>query len=191
MAMLIAWQVLNKITYPQDPRFSKNILVIAPGLTVKERLQVLLPSATGNYYNEFNIIPRGLKEKIFQGKVLIRNWHALNWDTEEKVAKKKTVDKRGVKSLEAYVREVLGEMANAHNLIVINDEAHHAWRVNLEAEGKYLRQRDLKDSAEEATVWIGGLDRIHKGRGIITCYDFSATPFAPSGKKSSEEALFG
>jgi type III restriction enzyme len=63
--------------------------------------------------------------------------------------------------------------------------------VNWEAEGKYLRQRDLKDSAEEATVWIGGLDRLHRTRGILKCYDFSATPFTPSGKKSSEEALFG
>jgi type III restriction enzyme len=43
MAMLIAWQVINKITYPQDTRFSKNIFVVAPGLTVKSRLQVLEP----------------------------------------------------------------------------------------------------------------------------------------------------
>jgi type III restriction enzyme len=49
----------------------------------------------------------------------------------------------------------------------------------------------MKDSAEEATVWIGGLDRLHRSRGILGCYDFSATPFTPSGKKSSEEALFG
>ncbi|WJI28285.1 hypothetical protein M0646_08455 [Thermosynechococcus sp. B3] len=53
-----------------------------------------------------------------------------------------------------------------------------------------MRQRDLKDSAAEATVWIGGLDRLHRSRGILRCYDFSATPFTPSGKKSSEEALF-
>ena len=38
--------------------------------------------------------------------------------------------------------------------------------------------------------WVGGLDRIHRARGILTCYDFSATPFAPSGRRSSEEALF-
>ena len=28
-------------------------------------------------------------------------------------------------------------------------------------------------------------------RSLVACYDFSATPFAPSGKQSSEEALFG
>jgi type III restriction enzyme len=47
-----------------------------------------------------------------------------------------------------------------------------------------------KEDIEEATKWIGGLDRINKARIIIKCFDFSATPFAPSGKRSTEEALF-
>ncbi len=191
MAMVIAWQVLNKVASPQDTRFSKNVLVIAPGLTVKKRLSVLELSAEGNYYEAFSIVPSALLDKLRQGKVLVRNWHTLAWEGEEQLKKRKSVDKRGIKSDEAYTREVLGKMANARNLLVINDEAHHAWRVNWEAEGKYLRQRDLKDSAEEATVWIGGLDRLHRSRGILTCYDFSATPLTPSGKQSSEEALFG
>jgi type III restriction enzyme len=191
MAMVIAWHILNKVANPQDARFSKNVLVVAPGLTIKNRLAVLNPAAPDNYYEAFDIVPSALLDKLRQGKVLIRNWHALAWESEAQIKKRRSVDKRGVKSDEAYAREVLGEMANARNLLVINDEAHHAWRVNWEAEGKYLRQRDLKDSAEEATVWIGGLDRLHRSRGILICYDFSATPFAPSGKKSSEEALFG
>ncbi|MFQ5715213.1 MAG: BPTD_3080 family restriction endonuclease [Candidatus Scalinduaceae bacterium] len=186
MTMLIVWQILNKITYPQDKRFSKNIFVVAPGLTVKNRLQVLIPSTPGNYYDEFNIIPPGLNEKIRQGKILVRNWHALSWETEEKIAKKKSVDKRGAKSNEAYVREVLGEMANTNNIIIINDEAHHAWRVPAESKVKGVKKEDI----EEATIWISGLDRIHATRNILACYDFTATPFAPSGKKSSEEALF-
>lgn len=191
MTMAIAWHILNKVTYPQDTRFSKNVLVVAPGLTVKNRLAILEPSAAGNYYEAFRIVPSALLDKLRQGKVLVRNWHALNWETAEQVQKRRSVDKRGPKSDEAYTREVLGDMANAHNLLIINDEAHHAWRVNWEAEGKYLRSRDLKDAAEEATIWIGGLDRLQRSRGILTCYDFSATPFTPSGKKSSEEALFG
>ena len=186
MAMLIAWQVLNKVTYPQDQRFSKNIFVVAPGLTVKSRLQVLIPSAPGNYYEEFNVIPPGLTEKLRQGKVLIRNWHVLNWDSEEQVARKRSVDKRGAKSDEAYVREVLGEMSTARNIVVINDEAHHAWRIPAESKVKGLRKEDI----EEATKWVGGLDRIHHSRGILACFDFSATPFAPSGKQVDEEALF-
>ena len=68
MAMLIAWQVLNKVTYPQDARFSKHIFVVAPGLTVKNRLQVLIPAGTGNYYEEFNIVPGALSEKAPSGQ---------------------------------------------------------------------------------------------------------------------------
>jgi type III restriction enzyme len=186
MAMVVAWQVLNKVANPQDARFAKNVLVVAPGLTVKNRLAVLEPAASDNYYEAFNIVPSALLDKLRQGKVLIRNWHALAWDSEEQITKRRSVDKRGVKSDEAYTRDVLGEMANARNLLVLNDEAHHAWRVSPEAASKYKRE-----DVEESTIWIGGLDRLHRTRGILRCYDFSATPFTPSGKKSSEEALFG
>jgi len=186
MTMLIAWQILNKVTYPQDKRFGKNIFVVAPGLTVKNRLAVLVPDSPGNYYDEFNIVPAGLVEKLRLGRVRIRNWHVLQWETDEQIAKKKGVDKRGALSHEAYVREVLQEMATVNNIVVINDEAHHAWRVSAESKVAGVSKADV----EEATKWIGGLDRIHRSRGIHCCYDFSATPFAPSGKKAYEEALF-
>lgn len=189
MAMLIAWMVCNKVAYPQDRRFSKNILIVAPGLTVKSRLQVLQTGGQDSYYNQFNVVPVGLRDKLHQGKVLITNWQALAWDSEETIAKRKSVDKRGMKSDEAYTREVLGEMANSSNILVINDEAHHAWRRNPEIKEKLTKEE--KEAAEEATIWISGLDRIHKTRHILSCYDFSATPFAPSGKKNDEEALFG
>ena len=187
MGMLIAWQVLNKVANGKDTRFSKNVLVVAPGLTVLTRLSVLNPFDKANYYEEFNIVPSGLMETLRQGRVVrIINWHKLAWDSEEKLSKKKSVDKRGAKSDEAYVREVLGDMANATNLIVINDEAHHAWRIPAESKIKGVKKEDI----EESTIWVGGLDRIHKARGIIRCFDLSATPFAPSGKKATEEALF-
>jgi type III restriction enzyme len=186
MAMLIAWQVLNKIANNQDARFSKNVLIVAPGLTVRSRLSVLNPFDDKNYYEEFNVVPPGLLETLRQTKPKIINWHTLAWDSEEKLKKKKGVDKRGAKSDEAYVREVLGDMANASSLIVINDEAHHAWRIPAESKVKGIKKEDI----EESTVWVGGLDRIHRARKILRCFDFSATPFAPSGKKASEEALY-
>jgi len=187
MAMLIAWQVLNKVAAPQDARFCRYVFVVAPGLTVRSRLQVLIPSLPGNYYDEFDIVPPSLADSLRQGKVLIRNWQALQWDTEERLARRRTVDKRGPKSNEAYIRDVLGELARGSNFVVINDEAHHAWRVPAESKVKGLKREEI----EEATIWVSGLDRIHAARRILACYDFSATPFAPSGKKSTEEALFG
>ncbi|MBN2224885.1 MAG: DEAD/DEAH box helicase family protein [Deltaproteobacteria bacterium] len=188
MAMLIAWQVINKATYPQDARFSKHVFVVAPGLTVKKRLQVLYPTnESNNYYEEFSIVPLGLMDKLRQGKVLVRNWHALSWDTEERINKRRSVDKRGAMSDEAYVRMVLQDLCNTRNIIIINDEAHHAWRVPAESKVKGVS----KEEQDEATIWVSGLDRIHNARGIQTCYDFSATPFAPTGKQTTEESLYG
>jgi len=186
MAMAIAWHVLNKVADPQDKRFAKHVLVVAPGLTVRSRLQVLEPPRAGNYYDEFDVVPSALRERLRQGKVLVRNWHALGWESDERLAKRRSVDKRGAKSDEAYVREVLGELAAARNLLVVNDEAHHAWRVPAGEKVAGVSKAEV----EEATKWVGGLDRIHAARGILTAYDFSATPFVPSGKKSQEEALF-
>jgi type III restriction enzyme len=132
MAMLISWHILNKVTYPQDARFSKNAFVIAPGLTVKSRLAVLETTHPANYYEAFRIVPEALLEKLRQGNVIVRNWHALNWESEERIAKKRSVDKRGAMSNEAYVRNVLGKMAGTRNILVINDEAttHGAFRPN-------------------------------------------------------------
>ena len=187
MAMVIAWQVLNKTAYPRDTRFSRDVLVIAPGLTVKRRLAVLEPSNPANYYREFNIVPSALQDKLRRGRVAVRNWHALNWETDEQLARKRSVDKRGAKSDAAYAREVLGDMANARNLLVINDEAHHAWRTPAASPIRGVS----KAEREQATKWIGGLDRLARTPGILTCYDFSATPFAPTGGRSSEGSLFG
>ena len=186
MAMAIAWNVLNKVAYPNDTRFSKNVLVIAPGLTVRNRLSVLDPFSEDNYYELFRIVPSSMLSDLRKGKILVRNWHALNWATDEQIRKKRSVDKRGAKSDEAYVRSVLGPMASARNLLVINDEAHHAWRVPT---GKRL-PGVTQEQLEEATKWVGGLDRIHAARGIRVCLDFSATPFAPTGNRSTGEALF-
>ena len=187
MAMVIAWQVLNKVANPQDSRFSRNVLAIAPGLTIRHRLAVLDPSRPGNYYDVFRIVPTALLDHLRQGRVLVRNWHALQWEGEQQIRKKRGVDRRGPKSDEPWAREVLGELARARNLLVINDEAHHAWRISAPNAARGVS----KAEREQATKWIAALDRIHRIRRILTAYDFSATPFAPTGKQSAEERLFG
>lgn len=193
MAMLIAYNILNKVAYKQDTRFSKNILVVAPGLTVKNRLAVLQPSEENNYYQSFNIVPTTLMDKLRQGQVKILNWHMLAWDTQDKLDAKvekgqlRSVDKRKQMEISdtAYAKAVLGEMANAGNVLVINDEAHHAWRKAAESKVKKVKKEDIDN-----TVWIGGLDKLNKQITILRCHDFSATPFAPTGKKTSEIGLF-
>ena len=187
MAMVVAWHILNKVAYPRDTRFAKNALVIAPGLTVKSRLAVLEPSHPDNYYKAFDIVPSSLLDKLRQGKSCYPQLARTQLgDRRESCTKSAASISEETKSDEAYVREVLGEMARARNLLVVNDEAHHAWRVPFGSKVQGVS----KDEIEEATKWVGGLDRIHKARRILSCYDFSATPFVPSGKKSAEETLF-
>jgi type III restriction enzyme len=185
MAMVIAWQTLNKVSNPQDSRFSTRFFIVAPNLTVKDRLCVLLPSSGQNFYDQFNIVPVGFRERLNQAKVVIKNWQALGFEDDEKASKRKGVDKRGAISDKAYARQILGDIAKSkNNIVVINDEAHHAWRVASRD------KHNDKEALEEATKWIGGLDRLNRVVGIRACFDFTATPFWPSGKSSEEEDLF-
>ena len=102
----------------------------------------------------------------------------------------RSVVKKGAESDKAYVRRVLGKLADRKDMVIINDEAHHAYRKPAEIKVSKKDAEELGIDLEEATRWIEGLDRIHKMNRIIRCFDLSATPFAPSGKTSTESALF-
>src|SRR4030042_1570221 len=67
MALLIAWQALNKIANPQDARFSDAFLIVTPGITIKDRLRVLLPNDPQNYYRQRDVLPTELMDDL--GKV--------------------------------------------------------------------------------------------------------------------------
>ncbi|MEW6615327.1 MAG: BPTD_3080 family restriction endonuclease [Thermodesulfobacteriota bacterium] len=178
MAMLIAWQALNKIASPKDQRFSKNILIIAPGLTVHDRLQVLLPEKEDNFYQVFNIVDSVMWQELLQVKIRVRNWHKLAPINENYGPK---VVKKGTESAEAFVRRALPDFGNASNILVINDEAHHCHRPTRDEE---------KSEQEKATIWVSGIDRIHEARGVLKCFDLTATPFKPTGRNIQGEMLF-
>ena len=187
MAMIITWQVLNALTYPKRNKdFSRAVFIVAPGLTVKSRLQVLIPSE-GSYYDEFNLCPsESMRQKLNQAEVLIENWHTLMPLKEVQ----RSVVQKGKESDEAFTRRVLGKLAGHKDIIVINDEAHHAYRKPPELKISKKQAAEQGIDLDEATRWIEGLDRIHKTRRIQRCYDLSATPFAPTGKVSTNSALF-
>ncbi len=187
MAMIITWQVLNALTYPRrNKAFSRAVFIVAPGLTVKGRLQVLMPRG-GSYYDEFNLCPSdAMRQKLNQAEVMIENWHTL---MPLKLVDRSVV-RKGKESDEAFTRRVLGKLASYKDIIVINDEAHHAYRKPPELKISKKRAAEQGIDLDEATRWLEGLDRIHKTRRIQRCFDLSATPFAPTGKKSTDAALF-
>ncbi|WHZ21912.1 MAG: Type III restriction-modification enzyme, helicase subunit [Nitrospira sp.] len=98
--------------------------------------------------------------------------------------KKASVEsRRYVESDTALVNRILGrEVGGKQNILVMNDEAHHAYRIVREErdeqeEDLFGEAAEAEDFFKEATVWIDGLDRIQKQRGINLCLDLSATPY--------------
>jgi len=193
MAMLAAWSVINKVQYKRDKRFSDAILVVCPNLTVKERLSVLYPSNPENYYEKFDLVPGSMMEMLSKGKFLVTNWHAFLPVDD---SKKNSVIQRGEESERAFCNRVLKELRGKENILVFNDEAHHAYRpapYEAEEELKNLsaeERKRIKEEKEEATIWVGGLDKINFARKINFCVDLSATPFYIQGSGYPEGSPF-
>ena len=180
MSMLIAWQVCNAVSYPRA-NFTKNVLIVAPNLTVRDRLEVLKPREERNYYDDFSVVPEGMRRMLNQAKVEVTNWQAM----QEQKPDDKSVVKIPPKSDETFCREIVGRM---RNILVINDEAHHAYRTK--PDDTKAKTREEKAELEAATVWMRGLDRIDGARGIMRCYDFSATPFVPGRGRNDKDSVF-
>ena len=105
-------------------------------------------------------------------------------DRQGNLSKVKVESWRHVESDAAVVARVLGrDIGGKQNLLVLNDEAHHAYRIQSSSgdEGEDAGEReDLEleqEQEREATIWVEGLDRIHRLRGINVAIDLSATPY--------------
>lgn len=194
MAMLIAWSVLNKVADRSDKRFSDTVLVVCPNVTIREQLTHQLDPNEGEYslYRTRDLVPPHMMDQLRRGRVIVTNWHAFNPQDMNRVGGDASrVVKRGPESDAALVRRVLGDAATGKsNLLVINDEAHHAYRrgtADLDVWNGRLGSSAAPDREDadrqdhEATVWVGGLDKINKERGINFCVDLTATPFYLTG----------
>ncbi len=199
MAMLIAWQTLNKRANPQDARFADTFLIVTPGITIRDRLRVLMPNDPENYYRQRDILPAESREQLGQAKIIITNYHAFQ--LREKVAAgklTKSILAGGqtspfTETPDQMVRRVCREFGNKKNIIVLNDEAHHCYRRKPEAEDEKLTGDDrveAKDRNEEARIWISGVEAVKAKIGVKAIYDLSATPFFLRGSGYPEGTLF-
>lgn len=100
-------------------------------------------------------------------------------DAEGNLKKIRVRTTRYVESDTSVLNRVLGrEVGGKQNILVLNDEAHHAYRIRRdEPEPGEEDEEDADDFFREATVWIDGLDKVQKLRGINVCIDLSATPY--------------
>jgi len=203
MAMLIAWQALNKAANRQDARFTDAFLVVSPGITIRDRLRVLLPEDPDDYYRERDLVPSEDRAQLAHAKIVITNFHAFFRRDRSKASKvtKQLLAGPGrspfQETPEQMVRRVCRALGTKKGIVVLNDEAHHCYRHRVGGEEADffggLKGEDKKEASEReehAAVWLSGLEAVHAKLGVRTVFDLSATPFFLAGSGYPEGTLF-
>jgi type III restriction enzyme len=206
MAMLIAWQTLNSVRSSINNRYTRGFLIVTPGITIKDRLRVLLPNAESNYFKDRELVPQDMLNDMQQAKIVITNYHAFMQRERIDISKgaRNLLQGHGadIQTLETegqMLQRVIPELIGMKHIVVINDEAHHCYRLHPDVEDRSTKIKgEDADQAEEnskaARVWIKGLEAIQRLKGntnkVITVYDLSATPFFLSGSGYEEGTLF-
>lgn len=210
MGMLIAWHAVNRARRPGSKIYSDAFLVVTPGITIRDRLRVLLPQDANNIYEALDLVPREFMDAVKRAKIIITNFHAFQLRSTETVpaldrkiiaGRERNPDSLFVQTEGAMVADVAPELMNRRGIIVLNDEAHHCYEERQRSEQEEKLDADEKDETERsrkaARVWINGLKAVNRvlGRGsrdpgISAVYDLSATPFHLRGSGYDEGTLF-
>lgn len=208
MAMLIAWQAINAAR-KESKDFSRAFLIVAPGITIKDRLRVLQPSEHGNYYDTREIVPPEMLPEIRRAEIVITNYHSFQH--RETLSLPKTArgflqgnDPEPIRTTETDAQmldRACGKLLRFERVNVLNDEAHHCYRhkVGSDEEGTLSSEdkEEAKKNEEAARLWINGIEeldrQLKKGKrsgGVRAVYDLSATPFFLRGSGYQEGTLF-
>lgn len=205
MAMLIAWQTVNAVRHPNSKQFSRGFLVVAPGITIRDRLRVIQPNDPESYYRSREIVPPDMMGDIDRAKIVITNYHAFKLRERLALAKGTRTALEGwrgeqIQTLETegqMLQRVMPELMGMKNIVILNDEAHHCYRERVrDAAGKTeddLKGDDkteAKENNEAARMWISGLEAVKRKLGVGLVYDLSATPFFLRGSGYIEGTLF-
>lgn len=199
MAMLIAWQTINAVRRPGKKDYTKGFLIVAPGITIKDRLRVLKPNDSQSYFRpERGLVPIDMLHDLGQARIVITNYHAFKLRERLEISNtgKALLKGRGeeIQTLETegqMIQRVLPELMGMKNILVINDEAHHCYRAKPgEPDEAVDNKAEAQENNEAARVWITGLEIIKKKQGVMAVYDLSATPFFLNGSGYREGTLF-
>ena len=203
MGALIAYHYFNRAEYRNDVRFADNFLLIAPGITIRDRLGVLrvdtrLGVDAEDYYHVRYLVPETWRKEMpeLNKRLVITNYHAFEPKTlqgnkrspfDGKIQADGTKQEATEDSSQVIAR-LLGNFRPGSRLLVLNDEAYHCY-LPREDEQK----AEGEDAAEEnrrAAVWFNGLVRITQRFKVRSIYDLSATPFYLTGSGYDPYSLF-
>jgi type III restriction enzyme len=201
MAMLIAWQTINAVRRPGSKNFTRGFLVVAPGLTIKDRLRVLQPNDPDSYYASRELVPGDMRDDVNRAKIVITNFHAfkLRERIELSAGGRSLLQGRGeeLNTLETegqMLQRVMPDLMGMKNVLVLNDEAHHCYRAKPndpdEEDFKGDERKEAEKNNKAARLWISGLEAVNRKLGLARVMDLSATPFFLSGSGYAEGTLF-
>jgi type III restriction enzyme len=201
MAMIIAWQTINAVRHPGSKKFTRGFLIVAPGITIKDRLRVLQPSDPDSYYQSRELIPSDMMGELERAKIVITNYHTFKLRERLDISKggRSLLQGRGdpLNTLETegqMIQRVMPSLMGLKNIMAINDEAHHCYREKPEVESEEDITKEEKQEAaqnkEAARLWISGLEAVKHKLGITRVIDLSATPFFLKGSGYAEGTLF-
>lgn len=170
------WHVFQ----PQTPQSSGGSRVVRAGVRVETQETLIVGEKTTTARGSRYVTRAVLDAMEAAGELEVLEIVERDAEGEPKKVRVRSV--RWQESDSALVKRVLGrEFGGKQNILVMNDEAHHAYRILRDDEDDEsideLEEDELEDFVREATVWVEGLDRIQKERGINFCVDLSATPY--------------
>jgi type III restriction enzyme len=154
--------------------------VTRTGVAVRTIETITIGPRTTTARNRRYLTPEELERQLAAGMLTVIE---EDRDRQGNLRKVRVESLRYVESDTALVSRVIGrDVGGKRNVLVFNDEAHHAYRIrrdepDSEPDDVFADDEDQDEFYREATVWVDGLDRIHKLRGINFCVDLSATPY--------------
>ena len=202
MAMLIAWQTVNAVRHPGSSRFTRGFLVVAPGITIRERLRVLKPNDPDSYYQARELVPQDMLPDMQRATIVITNYHAFIRRERMPLARGGRTLLQGhgpaLQTLETQgqmLRRVMPELMGMKGILAFNDEGHHCYRERPDEDAeegdlKGEERDEAKRNGEAARVWISGLVAVNAKLGLSRVIDLSATPFFLRGSGYAEGTLF-
>lgn len=201
MAMIIAWQTVNAVRRPGSKKFTRGFLLVAPGLTIRDRLRVLQPNDPDSYYASRELVPSDMLNDLNRAKIVITNYHAFKLRERIELTKGGRILLQGrggdeLNTLETegqMLQRVMPDLMGMSNVLVINDEAHHCYREKPSADSNVLKgdeKKEADENNEAARVWISGLEAVNRKLGVAKVVDLSATPFFLAGSGYVEGTLF-
>jgi type III restriction enzyme len=200
--MLIAWQTLNAVRRPGSKQFTRGFLIVAPGLTIRDRLRVLQPHDPDNDDSHREIVPMDMLEDLQKAKLVITNYHAFKLRERIQMSaggrallKGRTGESPETVETEGQmIQRVMPDLMGLKNIMVLNDEAHHCYREKPREDDDADLKGDEKKEAEKnnaaARLWISGIEAVNRKLGVARVMDLSATPFFLRGSGYAEGTLF-